>query len=157
MDLLNELLIYYQNVRGLNTKLSILSSSLDVSDYDILIFTETWLKDSTRDSEIFDLDIFNIYRDDRLNGVRGAVLIAIKSRFISSYVNITNVLFSSPYINVVACKLFCESNPIIIVTIYISPNIPLNEFDNFFESLSNVCASWSCNYIILSVILIFQI
>ncbi|XP_051156184.1 uncharacterized protein LOC127278493 [Leptopilina boulardi] len=32
LDLLNDLLIYYQNVRGLNTKLSILSSSLDVSE-----------------------------------------------------------------------------------------------------------------------------
>lgn len=44
--------IYYQNVQGLNSKLNNLKLSLSVSDYDIIILTETWLNVCVFDHEL---------------------------------------------------------------------------------------------------------
>lgn len=73
--------IYYQNVRSLNNKLTLLKSLSPLSLYNILIFTETWLNDNIHSSELGLYD-YIIYRYDR-NGKTssssrgGGVLIAI--------------------------------------------------------------------------------
>lgn len=148
-DLLNEFVLYYQNVRGLNTKINILSSSLYISDYDALIFTETWLKNSTYNSELLDLDIFNVYRDDRVDRIGGGVLLAIKTRYVSGFVNLTPAIQSTPHINIIACKIQLVSFSFILVAIYITPSISLYEFEEFFESLSGLCSTWSTNFMIV--------
>ena len=57
--------IYYQNVRGLNTKLiEVLTSSISM-EHDIFAFTETWLCSNVNDREIFDTNYFNVFRADR--------------------------------------------------------------------------------------------
>lgn len=83
----SSLTIYYQNVRGLRTKLSDVFNSILSSDYPIIAFSETWLCDSIYSSEVID-DRYNVYRRDRKNNnssktVRGGgVLIAVlKSLF----------------------------------------------------------------------------
>ena len=57
---------YYQNVRGLRTKLEDLKTAIMCSavQYDILIFVETWLNASISSSEL-GLSDFNIFRADR--------------------------------------------------------------------------------------------
>ena len=58
--------IYYQNVRGVNTKTSeILLNSTLMSQYDLIILTETWLNSSSFDGEYFDVKLFNVLRKDR--------------------------------------------------------------------------------------------
>ena len=47
--------IYYQNVRGLRSKTADFYVSSSSSNYDIINLSETWLKPSIYDSELFNL------------------------------------------------------------------------------------------------------
>lgn len=88
----NQLNCYYQNVRGLRTKLTSLSLSVTSSDYDILFFTETWLTEDISNLEL-GMNDFDIYRKDRNASTSsasrgGGVLIAVK-RTLSSRLLLT--------------------------------------------------------------------
>lgn len=48
----NVINVYFQNVRGLRTKLDILRHSLSLSFNDIFIFTEKWLNDDFYSNEL---------------------------------------------------------------------------------------------------------
>lgn len=87
MILLSEFIIYYQNFRGLKTKLHNLRLAAQLNNYDVIIGTETWLDDSVNDGELFD-SRYIIYRRDRASTPLGSkkgggVLIAV-SRAIDS-------------------------------------------------------------------------
>jgi len=73
--------IYYQNVRSLNNKLTLLKSLSPLSLYNILIFTETWLNDNIYSSELglYDYIIYRYDRNEKTNSLSrgGGVLIAI--------------------------------------------------------------------------------
>ncbi|KAL0819973.1 hypothetical protein ABMA28_007970 [Loxostege sticticalis] len=78
--------MYYQNVRGLRTKTHSFYCNLANSNYDIIILTETWLKDNISNSELFD-GRYIVYRRDRSvsrfqrKSDGGGVLIAVSNRF----------------------------------------------------------------------------
>ncbi len=74
----NSLSIYYQNVRGLNTKLTDLYLNSSNFNFHIIGFTETWLKPHIFDNEILNSE-FQIFRCDRLNRIGGGVLFAVHS------------------------------------------------------------------------------
>lgn len=61
---ITKLILYYQNVRGLRTKCSQLYNNILCNNYDVLLFTETWLQDDIFDSELCD-DRYDVYRCDR--------------------------------------------------------------------------------------------
>lgn len=74
--------VYYQNLRSINNKLSDISSSTSIDEYDVLLFTETWLKPEINNNEL-KLFNYNIYRCDRskntsFNERAGGVMIATK-------------------------------------------------------------------------------
>lgn len=75
------LVLYYQNVRGLRTKLNDLHMTLSACDYDVVVFTETWLNDNIMDTEL--TNEYVIYRCDRSPATSqfrrgGGVLIGVK-------------------------------------------------------------------------------
>lgn len=80
--------IYYQNVRGLNTKTQVILNSTYTCHYDAIALTETWLDDRTNNAEIISNN-FNVFRSDR-NFIAtdtkrgGGVLIALNKK-ISMY------------------------------------------------------------------------
>lgn len=57
---------FYQNVRGINSKLQTVSFP-DFPFNDILVITESWLNPEVSSCEIFDINIFNVFRKDRAN------------------------------------------------------------------------------------------
>lgn len=74
--------IYYQNIRGVNTKTHI-KSNFSAADYQLIALTETWLKSDFSSLELFD-ESFVVHRSDRdltLSGKKGGggCLIAIKN------------------------------------------------------------------------------
>jgi exonuclease III len=78
---------YYQNVRGLRSKLDDVRQYLSYTDNDVICLTETWLNDSVNTLELFPIH-FNIYRKDRDLAVNskkdgGGVLIAVRKSLIS--------------------------------------------------------------------------
>ena len=87
---------YYQNVRGLNTKLPEIYNALASCHYDIIAFSETFLNDSVHNSEISNNN-YTIYRSDRkYSDVHcqrgGGVLLAVKSNFASYKYDFCNLL-----------------------------------------------------------------
>lgn len=56
---------YYQNVRGLRTKLVDFRCNSSASAFDIIFVNESWLNDGVYDSEVVDIDQFQIFRRDR--------------------------------------------------------------------------------------------
>lgn len=74
--------IFYQNCRGLRTKLHTAYMNVLLFDYDIIILTETWLHGEISDREFID-ERYQVYRSDRDlaasgRGIGGGVLIAVR-------------------------------------------------------------------------------
>lgn len=88
--------MYYQNVRGLNSKLDLFNNSVCVFDYDFLAFTESWLKASIYNAEIFDCNIFQTFRDNGVARPGGAALLAIKGQFACLLLNLTSKIPEVP-------------------------------------------------------------
>lgn len=76
------LTLYYQNVRGLRTKLKHLHLATLNENFNFLVLTETWLHMDILDNELLD-NRYTIFRTDRnpensSKSLGGGVLIAIK-------------------------------------------------------------------------------
>lgn len=83
----NSISLYYQNIRGMRTKLQDIYTEVLSHNIDVLVITETWLHEGIFDAEIFD-DRYHIFRRDRCSSNYykskkdgGGVLIAIKKKF----------------------------------------------------------------------------
>lgn len=83
----------------INTKTSEFSDSPDVTEFEYLIFTETWLKQNVRTTELFDTDMFCVYGDRILGRIGGVVLVWVKSIAASGNINISSIISSSARIN----------------------------------------------------------
>lgn len=64
-NILKSLSLFYQNVRGLNTKINQAKLFVNVNCYDVIGLTETWLGDGVNSSEIFNKD-YHVFRHDRV-------------------------------------------------------------------------------------------
>lgn len=81
---------YYQNVGGLRTKLNDLKRNFELSSYNVVMFSESWLNDAFTVSEV-KFAGYEVYRSDRnaviANKTRGGgVLIAVRCNLRSSLV-----------------------------------------------------------------------
>lgn len=47
--------IYYQNVRGLRTKTDDVFKNILINNYNVIVFTETWLNSNVTNSEFIDM------------------------------------------------------------------------------------------------------
>ncbi|KAJ8708432.1 hypothetical protein PYW07_010557 [Mythimna separata] len=80
-DINKNITIYYQNCRGIRTKLQQLLTNILMNTYEVIILTETWLTPEIYDSEFID-QRYSVYRCDRDRTATnkkdgGGVLIAI--------------------------------------------------------------------------------
>lgn len=81
-----DLAIYSQNTRGIKTKLDLFIQKLALSDYDIIVLTETWLSNDINDAELGLCPNYQVFGRDRCSiqdvQIRGGgVLIAVKNQF----------------------------------------------------------------------------
>lgn len=81
----DSLLLYYQNVGGMNTSIAEYYLACSDASYDFIALTETWLNSNTLSKQIFG-HFYTVYRQDRsvvnsnkLTG--GGVLLSINSKF----------------------------------------------------------------------------
>lgn len=133
--------IYYQNVRGLRTKLSIFLSSVAVNDYHVIMLTETNLSKDVTDAEL-GLTGYSVFRADRTcetssKGSMGGVLIAIH--------------------NTISCRLFPTTAPIeqvyvavgssrirlVLGCLYLPPNSPVEDYQLVSETLDSISDEFS--------------
>lgn len=120
--------ICYQNVRGLNSKLSRLFVDSYDFDFDVIVFSETWLKDNVLNSEIF-CNKYIIYRKDRPNKIGGGVLIAVNSSFSSESVIIEGV----DDLELIAISINLGAFSLYITCSYIPPS---SEFEIYMGHLN---------------------
>lgn len=137
-----ELSIYYQNVRGLNSKLSSFYPAALSSEYQIIAITETWLSSNVNDSELFS-DHYTVFRNDRdFQSVQlskgGGVLLAFQSALNVQPIDFSQLHKIFPSINIVGCR--CNINHFVFYTvlIYLPPSLTIEIFQFFFESLEQL-------------------
>lgn len=106
----------YQNVRGLNTKLS--SRFVDSFNFNFhfIVITETWLKDSELLCSKY--QTFRCDRTDISKETGGGVLIAVANELPCEQINVS----SYPHIEFLAIKVRFRNKSIFISCSYIPPN-----------------------------------
>jgi hypothetical protein len=111
--------LYYQNVRGLNTKLFDLTSAIPMISSDIIMFSETWLNKSVKNGELGFKD-YCVYRRDRdaetsLKSRGGGVMICVHKKFKSC------VMKTASAVEQVFVKIVLPSDILILCCVYIPP------------------------------------
>ena len=142
--------VYYQNVRGLRTKIAQLRLLLTNCEYDILIFTETWLRADIESDEISSDYVF--YRCDRSeltshHSRGGGVLISVKKSLKCEHVLLENC----DELEQVAVRIKNKFRSLYIVAIYLPPNSRAELYSAHARAVQLVVDRLSESDIILSV------
>lgn len=135
LESLRKLRIYYHNVGGMRSKLPDIYSASSLSEYDVIMISETWLLNDVLDSELFDSN-WSVYRRDRFESTTagGGVILAIRNAIPNSRVD-----FDVPSeIDQVWAKLLIHEKSIYLSCIYIPPSSPNELFDAHLEAIDRV-------------------
>lgn len=159
VPIMDKVSIYYQNCRGLRTKLNTLYTNILSECYDIIILSETWLVPQICNEEFID-SRYCVYRCDRdrlatgkLDG--GGVLVAIRrelqaTRYSLSFLQKTASITSDSHIPVVVDYVIVKVNSSksgmhhLVCGLYIPPNHSFTVYQAFFDSLQDIIL---CNQI----------
>lgn len=135
--------IYYQNVRGLRTKIDDFYAAASDQEYDVIILTETWLHDAINSVQLFGHD-YTVYRKDRNPDISGksrggGVLIAVKNSLNSSRCK----GFVDPGLELLWINIDCNDQNVCLGAVYISPEQSKNRciLDSYISSISSVVMS----------------
>lgn len=136
----NNIICYYQNVRGLRTKLLKLHKASVTADIDIIILTETWLNQNFLDVEILD-DRYVIFRADRnasLSSLErgGGALIGVNMSN-SNICVVSSSSYSTCNFEAVQVGLKMSGKMLFLTAVYFSPTANLNDFMEFVEYMEN--------------------
>lgn len=122
----------YQNVRGLNTKLSALYVDSFNFNHHIIVFTETWIQNNINNSEIL-CNKYQIFRCDRFDKNKkrgGGVLIAVSMIFPSEQIMVSSL------IEFVAVKIRLNNNKSMFISCsYVPPEMKFQSNDTYTEHL----------------------
>lgn len=137
----NSLSIYYQNVRGLRTKIFNFNSNLLLLQYGIFVLTETWLSDEISSAEFFSSN-YLVFRCDinknNNNKTRGGgVLIVIKKSFRS-------LIFSpqSEKVEQVFVKFMLSSQLSVLISgVYIPPSASVEVYESHVTEIDTIYQS----------------
>lgn len=133
-----KLIFFYQNVRGLRTKLNVLRHNLFTFDtYEIIVLTETWLLSDILDSELgaSNFQLFRLDRNQNTNtGSReGGVLIAVKSNF-----NATLIKTDVNCVEQIFILSTFKSVRVVIGTVYLPPQTSLLNYELHSTCVENL-------------------
>lgn len=135
--------VYYQNVRGLRTKLDYLIHNVPLHDYDVIIFTETWLNSSFFDSEL-GLSNYEIFRFDRVgdnsNKRGGGVLIAICKTYSSHIITVDDHNLETVFVQI---KL---NNRYLIINAFYHAKPNTDILTNYTKILEEVFSKYPDSY-----------
>lgn len=140
--------IYYQNVRGLRTKLNDFRTSASTISHDIIILSETWLDPSIYSAEL-GLPNHLIYRVDRSPNTSsksrgGGVLIAVNKKISSKLLKNKNCDVEQIYV-----MLNDKTKKTIIGCVYIPPNSNITKYKSHCEDVELLKSNHPNHHIIL--------
>lgn len=138
----NFLNMYYQNVRGLNTKTHEFFNASSSSQYRLIALTETWLHEELKSTELFN-DNFIVFRSDRnfsaTNTKRGGgVLIAINKELSAVELNLSRICCEIQKIDIVGVKIAVKHQIIFIFVVYIPPGLNQDYYNKLFDVLQGL-------------------
>lgn len=118
---------YYQNGRGLRTKLFTLNCNVYNLDYTFIILTKSWLHENIHDNEL-GLFNYNIFRFDRCLSTSvcnraGGVLIGVKKGITSSLLSVSSINVEHIFV-----ELIVHSSKYLIGSVYFLPNYPQDSY-----------------------------
>uniref|UniRef100_A0A2H1WP78 SFRICE_018476 n=1 Tax=Spodoptera frugiperda TaxID=7108 RepID=A0A2H1WP78_SPOFR len=135
------LTFYYQNCRGLRTKLHTLFMNILSFSYDVIVLTETWLIPDISDSEYID-DRYLVFRSDRDRSATekrdgGGVLIAIlrSLRPTNFFTHLARTDFEHVLVQLPASH---PTKRHIISAAYIPPRSPGDLYSSHFDMLQDI-------------------
>ena len=134
--------IYYQNVRGLNTKSHIFYRNCSDAFFDIICISESWLSDGVRSSELFPPS-YSVYRGDRKHELvdrtrGGGVALAVRSDIHAQLCNVSDYLKDVPLIDVVLCKCKHSGYSFFLGAVYIPPDTSASELTIFLDVMESL-------------------
>nr|CAH7751865.1 unnamed protein product [Callosobruchus chinensis] len=123
----------------MNTKVDEIYPAVTELEFDVVVLTETWLKEDTHSDEFFP-DDYQVYRRDRRVEVLdlcsgGGVLIAIDRNINSVLIDTSYFDDNFPAIDFICCKAHICGTVIFFLALYVPPQVSLYDFDLFFEAL----------------------
>ncbi|CAH0727206.1 unnamed protein product, partial [Brenthis ino] len=129
--------LFYQNVRGIRTKTVEDYQSVLNSNYDILVFTETWLNNNIISDEFMD-GRYNVFRRDRetTNSSRqdgGGVLIAVSKRHKFYRVNSWETSNEDLWVNIIL-----GTKTVSICGVYIPPPLNYERIEDFMQNVEKI-------------------
>ena len=131
----NNLSIFHLNIQSLLPKIDILDA--EMQQYDVLVFTETWLSPQLANDEILINNFEPPYRKDRDNRLGGGVAIYVRSGMQSK--QRTDLIHGD--IEALCIEVTIKHKKLLICGIYRPPNSNNNYYDlieNTFDNLSNI-------------------
>lgn len=147
--------IYYQNTRGLRTKLNTLYMSILSNSFDVVILTETWLIPTISNSEFID-DRYVVFRCDRnrtATGKRdgGGVLIAVLRKYNPVCVSFQSQNFVEKHFEQVVITIPSHNNTAqtLISAVYIPNNSQLAVYNMHFDLMDNLINSGNFDNVLL--------
>lgn len=139
-------------MRGLRTKCQDLYSCVSDCEWDCVMLVETWLSSEVLSTEYFPNE-YVVFRSDRnFNLVNktcgGGVLLAFKSCFDVSLVDVSIASNALPIVDIIGCKISYNKTVMYIFNIYIPPSLSSADFEYFFDLLERVIAD-KCNVLVV--------
>lgn len=134
----SSLLLYYQNCRGLNTKLAEFYASVSDLSYDIVCVTESWLNDSVNNSECFPCN-YNVIRCDRNFEVTGrsrggGVMLGLSDAILYTVIDTTFFTNTIPLVDIILCRCISPIK-LLICLMYIPPDLSIDDLEFLTSSL----------------------
>lgn len=120
-----------------------------MEDDDIIVLSETWLRDEVNDCELGLLPKYSVFRCDRCsvinNDIRGGgVLIAIKNHF-----NCSQIIIHNNNIEQIFIKLTIGSTTLLIGAVYIPPHFGVNVYNSHTDTVNSLLCQYTTSNIIL--------
>lgn len=131
-------------MRGLCTKTHTFSNNLLAHDYDIISLTETWLKESVHNRELFHNN-YTCFRKDRDDGRKaGGVLVAVHNTWCCTDLTLYNSSYQHIFLKISKGKtvflLFC---------VYIPPQSNIDYYLGLYDLFESKCGVLNSNIIML--------
>lgn len=145
---INNITFYYQNCRGIRTKLQTLYMNILSNSYDVIVLTETWLVPDIRDGEFID-DRYVVFRCDRDRIATkkkdgGGVLIAALRELRATI--LTTQLFNSPIEQILVQLPGVQQHTRHIIGVaYIPPASCAEVYEQYLDMLQGLANDPYCN------------
>lgn len=131
----------YQNCRGIGTKEKKIHSAALSCDYEIIVMTETWLKEKHKTSAFF-TDKFNVFRRDRselrVNGTEikngGGLIVAVAATMPSEQIDL-NYSGHSEYLCV---RIKLAKSNLLVYALYIPPQSKEGVYNAHIELIRKI-------------------